>query len=155
MISQSILKKAVAGHKVLIDSNIIIYLTDSIQPYAPLAKALFETIEAGDAEAVISILSIGEVMQGPLRKNDSAMAMEVKDYLVNFPNCPCQEITLDVLEIAGNDARIDWSGLRTVDSLIIASGIVNDVDLFVSNDRHFIKSLPREMILSFELGKNA
>ncbi len=150
MISQSILNSAVAGHKILIDSNIIIYLTDSIQPYAPLAEGLFETVEAGDVEAVISILSIGEVMQGPSKRSDNSMAMEVKDYLVNFPNCHCQEITMNVLEIVGNDKRIDWSGLRTVDSLIIASGIVNGVDLFVSNDRHFIKSLPRKMILSFD-----
>ena len=150
MISQSILNGAVAGHKILIDSNIIIYLTDSIQPYAPLAKALFETIEAGDAQAVISVLSVGEVMQGPIKKSDNVMAMAVKDYLVNFPNCHCQEITMNVLEIVGNDERIDWSGLRTVDSLIIASGIVNGVDLFISNDRHFKKSLPRKMILSFD-----
>jgi len=150
MISQSILNGAVAGHKILIDSNIIIYLTDSIQPYAPLSKVLFEIIETGDAEAVISILSVSEVMQGSIKKNDSAMAMEVRDYLVNFPNCYCQEITMNVLEIIGNDERIDWSGLRTVDSLIIASGIANGVDLFVSNDRHIKKSLPRKMILSFD-----
>ena len=149
MISQSILNSAVAGHKVLIDSNVIIYLTNSIQPYASLAKSLFETIEAGDAEAVISILSVSEVMQGPVKKSDNTMAMEVKDYLVNFPNCHCQEITMNVLEIVGNDERIDWSGLRTVDSLIIASGLVNGVDLFISDDRHFKKSLPGKMILSF------
>ena len=150
MISQSILNSAVVGHKILIDSNVIIYLTNSIQPYAFLAKALFETIEAGDAEAVISILSVSEVMQGPVKKSDNTMAMEVKDYLVNFPNCHCQEITMNVLEIVGNDERIDWSGLRTVDSLIIASGLVNGVDLFISNDRHFKKSIPQEMILSFD-----
>ncbi len=150
MISQSILKSAIAGHKILIDSNIIIYLTDLINPYASLAKILFETIEAGGAEGVISILSIGEVMQGPIKKNNNPMAMEVKDYLINFPNCHCQEITMNVLEIVGNDGRIDWSGLRTVDGLIIASGLVNGVDLFISNDRHFKKSLPREMILSFD-----
>ena len=55
MISEATLKKAVSGHKVLIDSNIIIYLTDSIQPYKFLAQFLFEMIEYGDAEAIISI----------------------------------------------------------------------------------------------------
>lgn len=107
-------------------------------------------VEAGDAEAVISILSVGEVMQGPLLSNRNDLALELKDYLINFPNCHCQEITLDVLDRVGIDEKIKWIGLRTVDSLIVASGLVNGVDLFVSNDRHFQKALPRKMILSFD-----
>jgi predicted nucleic acid-binding protein len=150
MITSAQLKKAVAGRKVLIDSNIIIYLTDSVNPYQKLAKLLFQMVEAGDAAAVISILSVGEVMQGPINQNQQALALEIKDYLVNFPNCRCQEITLGVLERVGSDKTIEWKGLRTVDSLIIASGLVNGVDLFVSNDRHFRKAIPKPMMLSFD-----
>ncbi len=150
MISKSYLKKAVAGRRVLIDSNIIIYLTDSVNPYQTLAKLLFQLVEAGDAEAVISILSVGEVMQGPINQNQHGLALEVKDYLVNFPNCRCQEITLDVLDKVGNDRTIEWKGLRIVDSLILASGLVNGVDHFISNDRHFLKAIPTPMMLSFD-----
>jgi predicted nucleic acid-binding protein len=151
MISEATLKKAAGGHKVLIDSNIIIYLTDSIQPYASLAQSLFKQVESGDAQAIISILSISEVMQGPIRKGHHNVALEVRDYLENFPNSHCQEITFDVLERVGNDDRIDWKGLRTMDSLIIASGLVNHVDLFISNDRHFKDSLPQDLLLSFDI----
>ena len=150
MISASQLKKTIAGRKVLIDSNIIIYLTDSVNPYQKLAKLLFKMVEVGDAEAVISILSVGEVMQGPINQNQQALALEVKDYLVNFPNCRCQEITLGVLERVGSDRTVEWKGLRTVDTLIIASGLVNGVDLLVSNDRHFRKAIPKPMMLSFD-----
>ena len=150
MISASQLKKTIAGRKVLIDSNIIIYLTDSVNPYQKLAKLLFKMVEVGDAEAVISILSVGEVMQGPINQNQQALALEVKDYLVNFPNCRCQEITLGVLERVGSDRTVEWKGLRTVDTLIIASGLVNGVDLLVSNDRHFRKAIPNPMMLSFD-----
>ena len=150
MISASQLKKTIAGRKVLIDSNIIIYLTDSVNPYQKLAKLLFKMVEVGDAEAVISILSVGEVMQGPINQNQQALALEVKDYLVNFPNCRCQEITLGVLERVGSDRTIEWKGLRTIGSLIIASGLVNGVDLLVSNDRHFRKAIPKPMMLSFD-----
>jgi predicted nucleic acid-binding protein len=149
MISVPYLKKAVAGRRVLIDSNIIIYLTDSVEPYQNMAKHLFRMVEAGDSEAVISTLSVAEVMQGPIKQHQQAMAQEVKDYLVNFPNCRCQEITLDVLELIGSDGRIEWDALRVMDSLIIASGLVNGVDIFVSNDRHFRKAIPKAMMLSF------
>jgi len=150
MISASHLKKAITGRKVLIDSNIIIYLTDSVNPYQTLVKLLFQMVEAGDAEAVISILSIGEVMQGPINQNQPSLALQVKDYLVNFPNCRCQEITLDVLDKVGGDRTIEWKGLRIVDSLIIASGLVNGADHFISNDRHFLKAIPKPMMISFD-----
>jgi len=149
MISASSLIKAVQNKKVLIDSNIIIYLTDTVQPYAALAQRLFQMVETGLAEAVISILSVSEVMHGPLKIGDGHIAMEVRDFLYHFPNSYCQDITYEVLEKVGQDNRIDWRKLRTADSLIIASGILNEVDLFISNDGHFKKSISREMILSF------
>lgn len=150
MISAAALKKAVHGKRVLIDSNIVIYLTDSIEPYEPLAQTLFRTVETGDAEAVFSILSIVEVMQGPLRKGHNHIATKVRDYLVNFPNSICQDITFDVLEKIGNDDRVNWKTLRAVDSLIIASGLFHNVHLIVSNDKHFQSSLPKDFILTLD-----
>jgi len=150
MIADSRLIKAVTGRKVLIDSNIIIFLIALVEPYQRLAKLLFRMVEAGDVFALISILSVSEVMQGPIKNNRHTLALELKDYLLNFPNCLCQEITLPVLEKVGSDGSIRWNGLRTIDSLIVASGLANDVDLFVSNDRHFQNALPPKMILTLE-----
>ncbi|MBU2644854.1 type II toxin-antitoxin system VapC family toxin [bacterium] len=149
-ISRSYLKKTTTGTKVLIDTNIIIYLTDSIQPYEGLSRLLFELIEQGDIQAVFSMVTIAEVMQGPLRQGYRSNAMQVKDYLLNFPNTLSQEITLDVLSKIGTDNRVDWSKLRTSDALIIASGLFNDVDIFISNDYHFKQAIPNELIISFE-----
>jgi predicted nucleic acid-binding protein len=150
LISLKKLKNTVCGKKVLIDSNIIIYLTDTIRPYDALSKELFAMIEEGKAEAVISILSVAEVMQGPIKAGKADIAIEVKNYLVNFPNCQCLNLTYDVLEKIGNDDRINWKALRSIDSLIIASGLNSEVDLFISNDRHFINALPAEILFSFE-----
>ncbi|MDF1594330.1 MAG: PIN domain-containing protein [Desulfobacterales bacterium] len=150
MISLKKLKNTVNGKKVLIDSNIIIYLTDMIQPYDALSKELFTMVEEGKAEAVISIISVAEVMHGPIKAGKGDIAIEVKNYLVNFPNCQCMNITYEVLEKIGNDKRINWKALRSIDSLIIASGLYSKVDLIISNDRHFINALPAEMLFSFE-----
>ena len=76
-------------------------------------------------------------------------ALDVRDYLMNFPNSDCQEINRGVIDHIGNDKQIDWSKLRTLDSLIIASGLVNHVDVFVSNDEHFRQALPSHMLRSF------
>jgi hypothetical protein len=69
---------------------------------------------------------------------------------INFPNCRCQEIALDGVGWIGNDGRIAWEGLRVADSLIIASGLEVGVDLFVSNDHHFKKAIPDNMMLAFD-----
>lgn len=144
------LNNKVSGKKVLIDTNIIIYLTDEIQPYHSLSQELFTLVEQGKTNAVISVLSISEVMQGPLKAGKTDLAMEVKSYLLNFPNSQCQYITHDAFEKMGNDDRVNWNGLRSIDSLIIASGLYLGVDLFISNDRHFLKALPSNMLLTFD-----
>lgn len=149
-IAVSDLEKKILGKKVLIDTNIIIYLTDKVAPYDVLSHRIFEMIENGDATAVISIISVGEVIQGPLKRGFDQISEEVKDYLLNFPNLDCEELTLSILEIVGKDQRISWSKLRTVDSLIIASALKNNVDKIISNDNHFKQAIPKELLISFE-----
>lgn len=149
MISASEIYRKISGKRVLIDTNIIIYLTDCIDPFDGLSRQIFDMVESGETEAVFSILSIGEVMQGPIRKLRPRIAMDVKEYLTNFPNSRCQEITYDVLDRVGMDVRIAWEKLRTADSLIIASGLSNQVDLFISNDLHFSKAIPSDLLISF------
>jgi predicted nucleic acid-binding protein len=103
MIDIQTLKQSVRGKTVLIDSNIIIYLAEKTKPFHDISQALFSLVEDGECRAIISILSVAEVMQGPLRAGRDDIAMAVKNYLVNFPNCDCQHITPDVLEHVGQD----------------------------------------------------
>jgi predicted nucleic acid-binding protein len=149
-IKPSFLEKAVLGKLILIDTNIIIYLTDSIAPYNTLSRLLFEMVEKEEVSAIFSIISVAEVMQGPLKKGLIQNALAVKNYLMNFPNASCQPITGETLIHIGMDSRIEWSQLRMMDSLIISSGIINNVDLIVSNDMHFKKAIARDFILSFD-----
>ncbi|MGA8241510.1 MAG: PIN domain-containing protein, partial [Desulfobacterales bacterium] len=114
-----------------------------------LSRRLFEMIETGEVSALISIISVGEVMQGPLKKGLDQAAREVKDYLLNFPNLSCEPITNRILDMIGNDKRIQWSKLRTVDSLIVASALKNKVTKIISNDKHFKQALPKELLISF------
>ncbi len=151
MIDVRTLKKSVQGKKVLIDSNVIIYLTEETARYHDLSMELFSIIENGSGSGVISILSVSEVMMGPMRAGDLDTAMTVKNYLMNFPNINCQQITAEVLDVVGRDERVSWQLLRPLDALIIASGLYARVDLFISNDQHFINSLPAQTILSFDV----
>ena len=148
-VSVSMVRKALSGKRVLVDSNVIIYLTDAIKPYEELSRYLFQMIEKGDVYALFSMVSVAEVMLGPLKKGLIQNAMDVKTYLLNFPNSSCQDITGEVLDKIGKDQRVKWPKLRTVDALIIASGLVNNVDRIVSNDVHFQNALPETLLFSF------
>jgi hypothetical protein len=106
-------------------------------------------VESGSAFAYFWMVSIAEVLQGPLRKGMKQRALDVRDYLIHFPNSVCQEINQGVNNHIGDDNQIDWSQLRTLDSLVIASGMFNHVDVFVSNDEHFRRALSSPMLRSF------
>ncbi len=149
-ITPEFLKKEISGKKVLVDSNIIIYLTDSIHPYDHLSRVLFELIEQGMVQAVFSTISIAEVMNGPLKQGLKSTALQVRASLLNFPNAHNQDVNIDVLSTIGIDERISWSKLRVVDSLIIASGLLNKVDKYISNDMHFKKAISANMIVTFD-----
>jgi predicted nucleic acid-binding protein len=150
VISPSALQEMVLGKKVLIDTNIIIYLTEEIKPYENLSRLLFKLIEEGKVSASLSVISIVEVMQGLLKKSFIDTALTVKEYLLNFPNMSCQMIDEDVLEKVGFDNRINWPRLGTIDSLIIASGLNNQVDRIISNDHHFKQAVSKDLLVSFD-----
>ena len=148
IISSAHLERQVTGKKILIDTNIVIYLTDKVEPYEDLSKLLFTLIEEGEVIAILSVISIAEVIQGPLKKGFYDNALKIKEYLLNFPNMACQMINGDVLEIIGRDNRIKWANLRTIDSLIIASGLRNNVDKIISNDLHFKQAVATDLLIS-------
>jgi len=51
MIDVKTLKKSVRGRRILVDSDIIIYLTEMTEPYHHLSRELFAMIEGGNASA--------------------------------------------------------------------------------------------------------
>jgi len=145
------LKDLILNKKVLIDTNVIIYLTDKIQPYEELSKLIFSLIEEGRAEGIISMVSVAEVMQGPLKMGMKEVALKVREYLLNFPHILFQEVDKEVLSYIGTDKRVDWSSLRVMDSLIIASGLKANVERIISNDLRFRKAVAKDLLISFDL----
>ena len=79
LLRPSDLENLILGKRVLIDTNIIIYLTDRIWPYEELSRSLFSLIEEGQAEGVISLVSVAEVMQGPLKMGMQDKALKVRE----------------------------------------------------------------------------
>lgn len=151
--SSAWLEKHLSGRRVLIDTNIIIYLTDQVQPYADLARGVFQSLEAGRFSAVISLVSVAEIVCGPLRKGLRESAFRARDYLLNFPNVECRPVDKAVISAVGLDARVKWDRLRAADALIVASGLTEGVDRFLSNDLRWRGALAGELLLTLDAPK--
>jgi predicted nucleic acid-binding protein len=144
------LEKKLSRKRVLIDTNIIIYLTDAVPPYADLARGVFRNLEAGRFSAVFSLVSVAEIICGPLRNGLGEAAFRARDYLLNFPNATCPPVDEGVISAVGVDTRVKWARLRAADALIIATGLVHGVDCFLSNDLRWRGALAEELLLTFD-----
>lgn len=142
LIDHQKLKKRLWGQTVLIDTNIIIYLVEETSPYADLARFVMRNLEEGQFSGDLSLISVAEVMQGPLRKEQPGLAQEVKSYLLTFPNITCQGVDERVLDLMGRDSRVSWKNLRTIDSLIVSCGLVRNATAILSNDLRWKRAIP-------------
>ncbi|MEA1866860.1 MAG: PIN domain-containing protein [Thermodesulfobacteriota bacterium] len=147
LIDHQKLKKRLWDQTVLIDTNIIIYLLEETPPYADLARFVMRNLEDGRFFGVLSLISVVEVMQGPLRKEQPGLAQDVKSYLLTFPNIKCQGIDERVLDLIGRDSRVSWKNLRTIDSLIVSCGLVRNATAVLSNDLRWKRAISSDFIV--------
>lgn len=138
------------GRSVLIDTNVVVYLTENVATYGPLADFVFRSLEEGRFTAVLSAVTIAEVMMGPLRSGRPDLARRVERYLLAFPNTTCQAVDSRVLAALGADSRVRWERLRAVDALILASGLAAGADLVLSNDQRWRGALGTDLLVTFD-----
>ncbi len=134
----------------LIDTNVIIYLVEDIPGYGSLAQHVFRSLEAGGFEGVISAVTLGELMMGPLRAAKADVARNLRDWLGAFPNLECRPVDERVLAHLGEDPSVRWGRLRAADALILASGLAAGAELFLSNDLAWRKALRPEVLVALD-----
>lgn len=64
--------------RILVDSAPIIYFLEGHRELAPRYASLFECAEAGDYELVVTTVTLAEVLTGPLRTGDEALAQRYR-----------------------------------------------------------------------------
>ena len=60
-----------AGHRILLDSNALIYYVENLPPYSTLLAPIFEAIRSQRYQAVVSAISLAEILVKPLRRADA------------------------------------------------------------------------------------
>jgi len=150
LVSAGSLLRRLEGRKVLIDTNVIIYLVEDLPGYGSLAQHVFRSLEAGGFEGVVSMVTLGELMMGPLRAGKADVARNLRDWLNAFPNLECRPLDDRALAHLGKDPSVRWETLRAADALILASGLAAGAELFLSNDLAWRKALRPEVLVALD-----
>ena len=116
----------------LVDSAPIIYVLDQNAKFASRFRPLFERQSAGDIQFAVTTMTIAEVLTGPLRAGEEALA---KRYRAVMESWQVVNLTADIAESA---ARFRASlGLKLADAIQAASAIAINADALVTHDRDF------------------
>jgi predicted nucleic acid-binding protein len=116
----------------LIDSAPIIYVLEHHPQFRPRFRPLFEAQEAGRLRFAVTTITTIEVLTGPLRKGDEALA---EHYRATLDTWQTVELSTDIAEHA---ARLRASlRFSLADAIQAASALAINAAALVTHDRDF------------------
>ena len=123
-----------AGALLLVDSAPIIYTLEAHERFAERFAPLFERHAEGELVLAVTTVTIAEVLTGPLRAREEALARRYRAALEAW-----QVVDL-TSEIAESAARLRGQyGLKLPDAIQLASALAINADALVTHDRDFGK----------------
>lgn len=120
------------GALVLVDSAPVIYTLEGHAEFGPRFKPIFEAHGAGRLHFAVTTITIAEVLAGPLRAGDEALARRYRSILESW-----RPVALDI-DIAEGAARLRGSlRLKLADAVQAASALAINAAALVTHDRDF------------------
>ncbi len=121
--------------KIALDTNVLIYFFESIEPQASKVERILNAIMKGQDHGVISTISIAEILTGFYLTGDTAKISKAKrllnDWTINaFKIVP---VTFEIADLAAN-LRAKRGG-RLPDALIAATALNQAADIVYSQDK--------------------
>jgi predicted nucleic acid-binding protein len=121
--------------KIALDTNVLIYFFEGIEPQASKVEQILDAIMKGQDEGVVSTITIAEVLTGFYLAGNPGKAAKAKsllgDWVLNgFKIVP---VTFEIADLAAS-LRAKRGG-RLPDALIIATAITQSTNLMYSQDK--------------------
>ncbi len=122
------------GALVLVDSAPIIYTLEGHAQFAAYFAPLFQRHDDGEISLAVTTVTIAEVLTGPLKAGEEALA---RRYRAALEAWPVVDMTCDIAESA---ARLRGRyGLKLPDAIQVASALSINAAALVTHDRDFSK----------------
>lgn len=133
------------GHGVIaLDTCVWIYHLEAHPDYLGLTSGLLSAVAAGECSAVISELTLLELLVRPLQLQREDVADEYETLLTHFPNLVWARVSRDVL-LKAVAIRAEY-GLRTPDAIMVATGILRGATRLITNDRAWKRVKETEIV---------
>jgi len=130
---------------VVLDSSVVLGLLDPEDAHHPAAVAELRRRESAGDWFVIPSLVLAEVLVGVARAEPGALERRQRDLASAFDTArPLDE----AVAVAAAQLRARHRSLRMPDAIVIATGIVDDVDAILTADRRWAGVDPRVVVLS-------
>jgi len=124
---------SLAGCRVYLDANTIIYAVEGLPNFANLRTGLLDPLDAGVVTAVTSELTLIETITGPRKAGKPDDEAAFRKFLTPSANLLMLPLTLPIVEkVIELRARF---GFKTPDAIHLATGMLAGCDLFVTGDQ--------------------
>jgi predicted nucleic acid-binding protein len=122
------------GATVLIDTNPIIYILEG-NPLGTPFRSIFEAVESGRIGALVTPITVAEVVSGPLKAGRDALAERYRRTITQNPGWALREIDADIAVLA---ARLRLRhALKLPDAFQLAIALEEGCSALVTHDRDF------------------
>lgn len=118
--------------KVGLDTTILIYHLEDVEPYSDLTEAAFAAIAEGSPVAVLSTLSVTELLVRPFAQEHGDRVATFERFVLSLPNTA---LIPPGYSAAKEAARLRARyGIRTPDALLVATALGEKAEAFLTND---------------------
>ena len=115
-----------------LDSSILIYHLEDVPPYSDLTEAAFAAIAEGSPSAVLSTLSVTQLLVQPFSNEQPDRIAAFEQFILSSPNTALIPTSY---AIAKEAARLRASyRIRTPDALLVATALSGKAEAFLTND---------------------
>jgi predicted nucleic acid-binding protein len=122
------------GATVLVDTNPIIYLFEG-SPLVARFRALFADIDRGRIRALVTPITVAEIVSGPLKAGKDALAERYRRAITDNEGWTIRDIDADIAMLAAR-LRLQHK-LKLPDALQLAAAVSEGCYALVTHDRDF------------------
>ncbi len=130
-------------NKVGLDTSILIYHLEDIEPFADLTEIAFSTIAEGLPRAVLSMISVTELLVQPFARREENRITIFERFILSLPNTDLVAPTFTITKEAAR-LRAKYA-IRTPDALLISTALCEKAEAFLTNNSR-LRSLKVEGI---------
>ncbi len=117
---------------IALDTMVFIYHFEAHPLFSPVTTKIFEQIETGKTKAVTSYITLLEILVKPFKEGNRRAVSDYTELLCTFPNLEFVPIGKEIAKVAAS-IRARYS-IKTPDAIQIATAIVSDTALYITND---------------------